>query len=259
MELHFYKYHGAGNDFILIDDRAQALHLSEAQVKYLCDRHFGIGADGLMLLQHTTSNDFNMVYFNSDGRESSMCGNGGRCITAFAKQLGLISNQCSFQAIDGLHHASIDEQGIVSLHMQDVDGIQNFETYTELNTGSPHYVHFMDDVAEVDMKKEGALIRYSPKYKEEGINVNFVQILDDHSLFVRTYERGVEDETLSCGTGVTAAAIAYRQNTNGTQLVHIKTLGGNLQVQFNVVDDQCIQDVYLIGPAQFVFEGTIHI
>lgn len=257
MELHFYKYQGTGNDFILIDDRDKNLILSETQVKFLCDRHFGIGADGLMLLQNSESVDFNMVYYNSDGRESSMCGNGGRCITAFAKKLGLVSDQASFNAIDGLHHASINQHGIVSLHMQDVDKITNFETFTELNTGSPHYVHFMDDVASVAMDKEGALIRYSPKYKEEGINVNFVEVLSENSLFVRTYERGVEDETLSCGTGVTAAAIAYKQKKQGNQDVQIKTLGGDLQVSFNIINEQCIQDVYLIGPAQFVYEGTI--
>lgn len=260
MNIHFSKYQGTGNDFILLDNRQNEYdELSNAQVRFMCDRHFGIGADGLMLLNNSDGFDFHfeMKYYNSDGNESSMCGNGGRCIAAFAKSLGIITTDAKFMAIDGAHEAVIDEHGIVKLHMTDVNKVLVNETYTELNTGSPHYVHFTEYVQEMDMKKEGRLIRYSPRYKDEGINVNFVEILADHSIFVRTYERGVEDETLSCGTGVTAAAIAARVKETGPQQVTVKTLGGELEVFFTIEDSHTVHSVQLCGKAEFVFKGEM--
>lgn len=257
MTINFHKYQGTGNDFILLDNRENlyaALNLE--QIKLLCDRHFGIGADGLMLLNASTDYDFEMKYYNSDGNESSMCGNGGRCITAFAKELGIISSQAVFKAVDGRHESVIDAQGIVRLKMNDVNGIQVNETFIELNTGSPHYVHFTDYVDEMDMKKEGKLIRYSPKYKDEGINVNFVEKLSEQSIFVRTYERGVEDETLSCGTGVTASAIAFKVDETGPQQVKVKTLGGNLEVFFTIENKNVVHSILLCGRAEFVFSGS---
>ena len=258
MTIHFRKYQGTGNDFILLDNRENLYNaLSLAQIKFLCDRHFGIGADGLMLLNASADFDFEMKYYNSDGNESSMCGNGGRCITAFAKELGIISSKAVFKAIDGRHESVIDAQGIVRLNMNAVNGIQVNETYTELNTGSPHYVHFTDYVDEMDMKLEGKLIRYSPKYKDEGINVNFVEKLSDSSIYVRTYERGVEDETLSCGTGVTASAIAFKVNEGGPQHVKVKTLGGDLEVFFTMENKNAVHSVLLCGKAEFVFQGKM--
>ncbi len=260
MQLHFFKYQGTGNDFILADNRKNEYgHLNQVQIHQLCDRRFGIGADGLMLLNEKPGFDFEMKYYNSDGNESSMCGNGGRCITAFAKNLGIVSSNADFIAIDGLHKSEIDEQGYVKLHMNDVNNILVNETYTELNTGSPHYVHFTDYVDEMDMKKEGKLIRYSPKYKEDGINVNFVEKLAEHSIFVRTYERGVEDETLSCGTGVTASAIAFKVDAIGEQHVKVKTLGGDLEVFFTIENKNAVHSVLLCGKAEFVFEGSIKV
>ena len=253
MTINFYKYQGTGNDFVLLDNREHLYDaLTSDQIKFLCDRHFGIGADGLMLLNSSQDFDFEMKYYNSDGNESSMCGNGGRCITAFAKDLGIISSKAVFNAIDGRHEAAIDD-------MNDVNGILVNETYTELNTGSPHYVHFTDYVDEMDMKKEGKLIRYSPKYKDEGINVNFVEKLSDSSIFVRTYERGVEDETLSCGTGVTASAIAFKADAIGAQHVKVNTLGGDLEVFFTIENKNAVHDVVLGGKAEFVFEGSIKV
>lgn len=260
MKVHIYKYQGAGNDFVLLDNREGGYSdLTTGQINQLCDRHFGIGADGLMMLNNAAAHDFEMKYYNSDGRESTMCGNGGRCITAFAKRLGLIMDKAHFMAIDGEHESYLLEDGQVRLHMNDVNGIAIHETYMQLHTGSPHYVHFTEDVADFDMKREGALIRYSPLFKEEGINVNFVEQVDSKSIFVRTYERGVEDETLACGTGVTASALCLIKDQIGEHSVNIKTLGGLLQVDCHNLDGQHFNEIWLTGKAEFVFEGEIEI
>ncbi len=260
MQLSFYKYQGTGNDFILIDNRTNEISLTTEQIHFLCDRRFGIGADGLMLLELEPGSDFKMVYYNSDGNPSSMCGNGGRCITAFAKHLGIIKNTAKFLAIDGLHDATINENEIVSLKMQDVKNIEVGDDYFYLNTGSPHFVKFINNVENFDVKNMGALIRYNDRFKEEGTNVNFIERVEDN-LFVRTYERGVEDETYSCGTGVTAAALvaAIKGISNGKNNCLIKTLGGNLEVKFERVLEQNFYNIWLIGPAQRVFNGTIEI
>ena len=254
----FYKYQGTGNDFVLLDNRKQEYSLTTAQIKHICDRHFGVGADGLMLLENQDGYDFKMVYYNSDGNESTMCGNGGRCISAFAKKLGLVSTEAKFMAIDG-EHAAYFEDEIVSLKMNDVQSIKVNETYFQLNTGSPHYVHFTEYVDELDVKKEGKLIRYSPMFKEEGINVNFVEKLNEHRIFVRTYERGVEDETLSCGTGVTASAISLIHDKKGSHEINIETLGGKLSVKLENINGQTFENIWLKGKAEFVFEGEINL
>jgi diaminopimelate epimerase len=258
MELHFYKYHGAGNDFILLDNRDGEIALTNEQVAFLCNRHFGIGADGLMLLETAEGYDFQMVYYNSDGNESSMCGNGGRCITAFAKQLGLITDKARFVAIDGPHDASYNTDGNISLHMQHVEGIEHFEGYSILNTGSPHYVKWVRDVKATNVFDEGRAIRNEDRFRPKGINVNFVQKVDD-GLWIRTYERGVEDETLSCGTGVTAGAIAATCNLTGNFSTRIFTPGGELNVSFTKDSISTAKDVILTGPAVLVFEGRIKI
>ena len=254
----FYKYQGTGNDFVLLDNRKQEYSLTSAQIKYICDRHFGVGADGLMLLENQDGYDFKMVYYNSDGNESTMCGNGGRCISAFAKKLGLVSTEAKFMAIDG-EHASFFEDEIISLKMNDVQSIKVNETYFQLNTGSPHYVHFTEYVDELDVKKEGKLIRYSPMFKEEGINVNFVEKLNEHTIFVRTYERGVEDETLSCGTGVTASAISLIHDKKGSHEINIETLGGTLLVKLENINGQTFENIWLKAQAEFIFEGEINL
>lgn len=260
MQISFNKYQGTGNDFILLDNREQHYDLiSPEQVRFLCDRHFGVGADGLMLLGNAISFDthFTMKYYNSDGNESTMCGNGGRCITAFARTLGLITDKAMFTAIDGIHEAKIDDEHYVRLLMNDVRSIEVGETFMELNTGSPHYVAFTEEISALDMKREGRLIRYSPRYTAQGINVNFVERLEGNMIFVRTYERGVEDETLSCGTGVTAAAIASQMGRQGAQQVTVKTLGGQLDVFFTMREDGSYTDIWLCGKASFVFTGQI--
>lgn len=254
--IHFYKYQGAGNDFILIDNRAQTYQLTEQQVAYLCHRHMGIGADGLMLLEQETGYDFRMKYYNSDGKESTMCGNGGRCITAFAKNLNIIQDRANFSAIDGAHEAIFTADGLIQLQMQDVHNIEHHGEYAILNTGSPHYVSWQTSVDGLDVFSIGRTIRNQACYQPKGINVNFAERTQD-GLFVRTYERGVENETLSCGTGVTAAAIASTLHHLGDFTIPIKTLGGNLTVTFTKTNSHSAHSIFLTGPAEFVFEGTI--
>lgn len=255
MTIPFSKYQGTGNDFIIIDNRLHYFSKNDTKlIAHLCDRKFGIGADGLMLLEEHPTADFTMVYYNADGGESSMCGNGGRCLVAFAKALNIIKKNATFEAIDGLHDAFIEGE-IVHLKMQDVSKIIRAPEYTFLNTGSPHHITMVDDVRTVDVKKEGARVRYSELYGEAGSNVNFVSTLTDGHYAVRTYERGVEDETLSCGTGVTAVAIAVHQSKLTTKnAITLDVEGGQLTVQFEKTD-QGYKNIYLIGPATFVFKG----
>jgi len=257
MRLHFYKYQGTGNDFIMIDNRNLSFQKTNTYlVNKLCDRRFGIGADGLILLEPSEKSDFKMVYFNADGNEGSMCGNGGRCIVAFAKQLDLIKNETTFDAVDGLHYATI-ENGIVSLKMIDVKSIELSNTHSFLNTGSPHHINFSENIDTINVKELGSKIRYGARYFKEGTNVNFAEKTSDNSFKVRTYERGVEDETLACGTGVTAVAIAaHKSNLTNNNSIKIKVLGGDLEVSFNKENDT-YKNVFLKGPAQFVFEGNI--
>lgn len=256
----FQKYQGTGNDFIMIDNRLGFFPKeSFALVKKLCDRRFGIGADGLILLENDADTDFRMVYYNSDGNQSSMCGNGGRCLVAFAKSLGLISNSTTFIATDGLHHATIIENGSVSLQMKDVQEVKIEADYVFLNTGSPHHVTLVNDIQNLDVKKEGSTIRYSDLYGKAGSNVNFVSQLSENNFRLRTYERGVEDETLSCGTGATATAIAMNAigKTNLNEIA-IDVEGGKLKVSFEKTNTG-YEKVILEGPATFVFEGEIEI
>ncbi|OJV53045.1 MAG: diaminopimelate epimerase [Bacteroidetes bacterium 43-16] len=258
MKINFFKYQGAGNDFVIIDNRSQSIQLTTEQVNFLCDRRFGIGADGLMLVEQAEGYDYRMVYFNADGHESTMCGNGGRCIAAFTHHTGVSGKEQLFIAIDGPHKANILSPDLVSLQMQDVDQVEQSEEATILNTGSPHFVKFVQDVATVDVYSEGKTIRNRDQFQPKGINVNFAMFTDS-GLKVRTYERGVEDETLACGTGVTAAAIASATDKTGHITVPVATLGGMLEVSFDKTDDQHINNIWLKGPAQLVFSGTIDI
>ncbi|MFL0354456.1 diaminopimelate epimerase [Xanthomarina sp. GH4-25] len=257
MEFTFYKYQGTGNDFVMIDNRQQVFDKTNTNlVAKLCDRRFGVGADGLILLENHSKLDFKMVYFNADGNESTMCGNGGRCIVAFAKQLGIIENQATFEAIDGLHQAIIEHE-VIKLQMQDVDLVENYQQHQFLDTGSPHHVQLETNLKALAIKEVGSKIRYGHPYNEAGVNVNFVKKLSSDSFQVRTYERGVEDETLSCGTGVTAVALAmFETGETLSHLVNLETEGGKLQVSFEKHDNM-YKNIWLIGPATYVFNGTI--
>jgi diaminopimelate epimerase len=261
MDLEFYKYHGAGNDFIMIDcrDSSESLFTGEL-VHSLCDRHFGIGADGLILLLNGSGNDFRMKYFNSDGNEGTMCGNGGRCITAFARDLGLISDKAAFTGTDGIHHSHILENGLIRLRMKDVAQVKRLEDGYLLDTGSTHFVVFRDNTDDTDVVGEGRRTRNQPRFGRAGTNVNFVQKLTVDSFKIRTYERGVEDETLACGTGSVASAISsYIENGTDKTSYSVQARGGSLSVSFTPVNDGFFTDVWLEGPAEFVFRGKIRI
>lgn len=260
MTIPFYKYQGAGNDFVLFDNRKKIYdNLTNKQIKTICDRRFGIGADGLILLNLHDKLDFEMKYYNADGRESSMCGNGGRCLVKFAYDSGIINTTYHFMAIDGIHEASINNDSTISLRMNDVHEIISEKGNYILNTGSPHYVSIVNDVMHMDVFKKGREIRNSADFKLEGINVNFVEHAEQRDkIIVRTYERGVEDETLSCGTGVTAAALVSYHNDNGFNRVEVQTMGGYLSVEFDKAGNS-FKNIWLNGPAERVFEGTIEV
>lgn len=259
MDLSFAKYQGAGNDFILLDNRSGAWdHLSVSAISKLCDRRFGIGADGLIKINAIPDYDFEVDYYNSDGSKS-FCGNGARCAVRFAHELGISSDSVSFMAIDGAHEA-VKQNGLVYLKMNDVPQIDTSAEEFVLNTGSPHFIHFTKNVADFDIVSYGKQIRYSDTYKQEGINVNAIHQLDEHSFEIKTYERGVEDETLSCGTGITAAALALgeKNGIEGAYEYQVKAQGGNLSVKFKRTDSG-FTDIWLIGPAAFVFKGEVHV
>ena len=256
LQLTFYKYQGTGNDFVIIDNRDYFFPKDNSKlIAFLCDRKYGIGADGLILLENDNHSDFKMVYYNSDGSESTMCGNGGRCIVAFANKLGVIKDKTTFNAIDGLHNAVVDKD-VITLEMIDVSEIKSKEKYFFLNTGSPHHVQFVKNLKDFDVVKEGAKLRYG-LYGKQGSNINFVEAVDANTFNVRTYERGVENETLSCGTGVTAVALAmhYKEFTKAEH-VFINTIGGKLQVSFSK-ESNGYTKVNLIGKATLVYKGQI--
>lgn len=257
IKIPFSKYQGAGNDFILIDLRTTSLgSISRNKIKYMCDRRFGIGADGLILLKDSINFDFEMQYFNSDGLEGSMCGNGGRCAVAFARDLGIIERKTVFLAVDGYHQAHIDGNKIC-LKMIDVERVQRTGEDYVLDTGSPHYIKEVSNVKEIDVFRSGQNIRYSKEYVDRGINVNFVEPIST-GYKVRTYERGVEDETLACGTGATAVAIAmaYKNGYEGAIETLIQVEGGELKIKFTAESER-FYDVWLEGPANLVFKGEI--
>jgi len=259
MKINFFKYQGTGNDFVMIDDRKKEFPEDLSLIPQLCDRKKGIGADGLILIREHTDLDFQMIYFNADGSQS-MCGNGSRCAVNFAKALGMIAgNKTHFLSTDGPHIAILTDSEEVELQLADVSSITAYENKDLfIDTGSPHHIRFVNDVKDFDVYQNGKSIREDAGRYPEGTNVNFVEVTGKQSIFVRTFERGVEDETLSCGTGVTAASIAANLREMESP-VEIETLGGNLQVKFEKQKQHYFTNVFLIGPAEKVFEGQIEI
>lgn len=258
MPIAFNKYHGAGNDFIIIDNRNNVFNPSDnSLINKLCNRRFGIGADGLILVSNSTDYDFEMKYFNSDGFEGTMCGNGGRCTADFAVRHGIAGRNMVFKAIDGLHQAAA-EGNIIRLQMKNPDEIKSVNNNYFLNTGSPHYVVFTNDIDKLDVFNEGKRLRWSDDFKPGGTNVNFVEV-EENGIYVRTFERGVEDETLACGTGVTASAIvSVLLGHFDSSPVNVRTKGGRLSVEF-AKNGNAFTNVWLCGPATFVFDGIIDI
>lgn len=253
----FFKYQGTGNDFIMIDETDEKYGLSKEEIALLCDRRFGIGADGLILLQKDDSSDFRMIYHNADGAEGSLCGNGGRCAVKFAFDLGFIKNTTCFIAVDGLHQAVVLKNGDIKLQMASIKGIEQRNGQAFCDTGSPHVVTYVSDLDRFDVFKEGSAIRNNEYWLSHGgTNVNFVEVLDDNNIKVRTFERGVEAETYSCGTGVTAAALVCNTDNKANSPLSISTLGGLLKVHFIVEEKDSFSNIWLEGPAKKVFEGS---
>ena len=259
MKIKFQKYQGTGNDFIIINNnRLSFPNKNKDLIRCLCDRKFGIGSDGLILINPSEKTDFEMLYFNSDGNLGSMCGNGARCSVKFAQKQKIIKSNTIFNACDGNHNATINKD-LITLSMKPVDKIKTFNNDLFLDTGSPHYIRFVENIEGFNVYNEGKLIRNSSEFKDEGVNVNFVQIISENEFSVRTFERGVEDETLSCGTGVTAVALAmfHLKKTNSKKL-KIKTRGGELTVEFNNSENG-YSEIYLTGSVKMIFSGEIEI
>jgi diaminopimelate epimerase len=261
LKLHFYKYQATGNDFVLIDNRNGGFSFSTEQVKKICDRKFGVGADGLMLIEKDPELDFSLVYYNNDGSQS-LCGNGSRAAVTMAAKLGLLNGKTRFNAYDGAHDAQLLGEDIVKLKMNDVTDINKIGEDFFINTGSPHYIRFIGEIENHPVYEEGKKIRHHEAFKPGGTNVNFVEVLAENAIFVRTFERGVENETLSCGTGVTAAALAASYKGYESP-VKIGTLGGELLVEFKKSTEAGnpgrFTDIFLIGPAKMVFEGDLEL
>ncbi len=256
--MHFFKYQGAGNDFILLDNRAGTIQLTHTEIRSLCDRRMGIGGDGLMLLNASQVADFQMSYFNADGNPGSLCGNGSRCIIRFAHDLGIQKTTYDFLASDGVHRAEILPDGNIRLQMHDVDRIEATDQGFFLNTGSPQVVRLVNELEKLDVDQVGRSIRHHPLFAPGGTNVNFLERTNEPGhIRVRTFERGVEAETLSCGTGVTACALVLAQLDQTILETHIHTAGGDLQVSYQTDDFEKFRAICLTGPAEKVFEGEM--
>ncbi len=270
-KIHFHKYQATGNDFVVIDNRSGSIAMTPQQVSAVCNRRLGVGADGLMLIEKHPTLNFNLTYYNSDGSQS-LCGNGSRAAVHFASSLGMVNGKSTFNAFDGEHSAELLPSGIVRLKMNPVTAVNEIPGGYFINTGSPHVIRFVSDIHEYPVFEEGKKIRYADSFKPGGTNANFVELLSDNTIFVRTYERGVENETLSCGTGVTAAALAASLQ-GYTSPVRIKTLGGDLTVEFKsgqaglpteqggrlAGQTSTFQEIFLTGPAKMVFEGDLEL
>jgi diaminopimelate epimerase len=254
MDIQFSKYQGTGNDFVMIDNRSAGTNLTTEQIVQICDRKFGIGADGIVLIEETGFSDFYMNFYNPDGSQS-FCGNGSRCAVRFAQKLGIVGQNGEFKAIDTKHDFESNDD-TVTIQMKNVLGIEHENDAFVIHTGSPHFIQYCHDLERIDLIGLAHSIRYGERFAETGINVNFVEV-KNNTLHMRTYERGVENETLSCGTGVTAVALSYGYLHPEINQVSIETKGGPLLVSFKTVGIGEFEEVKLTGPASWVFDGTI--
>ena len=258
MKLKFEKYESGGNDFVLIDNRKNNYNLTSHQIKNICNRNFGVGSDGLIILKKSTIADIKMIYYNSDGRLSTLCGNGTRCLFSFSLSLGIIEKSAKIETSEGVYSATISNRNLVSLKMKNIDDIILFDNKAYLNSGSPHHVELTKDLDKIPVKTMGASIRFSERYSPKGTNVNFCNKISEKKFIVRTYERGVEDETLSCGTGATAVAIAVHAMGLTTQNeIFIQTRGGELIISFEI-SETGYKNIFLEGPTRFVFKGEFN-
>jgi diaminopimelate epimerase len=256
VKIHFYKYQAAGNDFVLIDNRSTKIALSKEQIAKICNRRFGVGADGVILIDNDTQANFNITYINPDGSQS-LCGNGCRTAVDLASKLGLTNGKIAFNAYDGVHKAEILADGQIKIQMNDVNQIEEvFDGYS-LDTGSPHYVKFVSGLDSYPVFDEGRKMRYD-KHFPKGTNANYIEDKGSNSIALRTYERGVEEETLACGTGATAAALAASKKGYSSPLT-IFAKGGTLTVDFKLRPSGGFSDIYLTGPAKLVFEGDLEL
>jgi len=255
MKIKFQKFESGGNDFVLIDNRKNIYNLNSDKIKKICNRNFGVGADGLIIIKKSTIADVKMCYYNSDGKPSTLCGNGTRCLFLFSLNLRIVKKYAKIETSEGIYSASISDNNLVSLKMKDIDDILLFSNKAYLNTGSPHYVEMVKDLKKISVKKMGSSIRFSSKYSPDGTNVNFCNKISNKKFEIRTYERGVEDETLSCGTGATAVAIAvHAMGLTNQNKILIKTKGGELIVSFEAYKTG-YKNIYLKGPTKYVFKG----
>ena len=255
MKIKFEKYESGGNDFVLVDNRNNLYDLNSNKIKKICSRNFGVGSDGLIILKKSKIADFKMIYFNSDGQSSSLCGNGTRCLFSFALSLGIIKKTAKIEISEGIYRATISNRNLVSLKMKNIDDIFLFGNKAYLNSGSPHHVEMNENLNRISVKNKGSSIRFSSRYSPNGTNVNFFKKINDKKFQIRTYERGVEDETLSCGTGATAVAIAVHAMGLTTQSkIIIQTKGGELIISFKK-SDTGYTNIFLEGPTRFVFKG----
>lgn len=256
MKIPFYKYQAAGNDFVLVDNRTGCFHFSIADIARICDRRFGAGADGLILISTDPAVDFRIDYFNPDGT-ASLCGNGCRSAVALAARLGIAGQHSLFNAYDGLHEAELTSDGLIRIRMSDVAQLEKIYDGFSLDTGSPHFVRWVSDIDAYPVLEEGRKLRYDPVFPK-GTNANFIERIDDHTLALRTYERGVEEETLACGTGATACALVASESGYSSPII-LKVRGGTLRVEFKRLPNGGFTDIYLTGPAQLVYTGELEI
>tara|TARA_X000001036_G_scaffold206745_1_gene194382 strand:- start:393 stop:1166 length:774 start_codon:yes stop_codon:yes gene_type:complete len=256
MKIKFEKYESGGNDFVLIDNRNKLYDLNSDKIKKICTRNFGVGSDGLIILKNSKIADFKMIYYNSDGQSSSLCGNGTRCLFSFTLSLGIIEKTAKIETSEGIYIATISNRNLVSLKMKNIDDVFLFDNKAYLNSGSPHHIEMIEDLNKISVKKLGSSIRFSSRYSPNGTNVNFFNKINDEKFEIRTYERGVEDETLSCGTGATAVAIAvHAMGLTTKSEITIQTRGGELIISFEV-SETGYKNICLEGPTRFVFKGV---